>query len=162
MAVGRLVKLMQSEMTQLPRYLTPVGGASAGFVSMQKTAVALYGEIRRHANPAALDQFAVSEAVEDHSSQAPLVYAKLGDQLAALERLVALELLVAAQAVDLRKPRRLGAATAALHAAIRAAVPPLVEDRENGADVEKIVTAVRAMAAQYGAPLGPSLLVGGA
>ncbi len=146
MAVGRIVKLMQGELTQLPRYLTPIGGASAGFVSMQKTAVALYGEIRRHANPAGLDQFAVSETVEDHSPQAPLVYAKLADQVAALERLVPLEMLVAAQAVDLRKPKCLGEGTAPLHAAIRAAVPALKEDRENGRDVETIVAMLRAMA----------------
>ena len=138
MQVGRIVKLMQAELTQLPRYLTPVGGASAGFVPTQKTAVALYGEVRRHANPAGLDQFAVSETVEDHSPQTPLVYAKLDDQLAALERLVALEMLVAAQAIDLRKPARLGASSASLHAAIRAAVPPLSQDRENGPDVEKL------------------------
>ena len=150
MAVGRIVKLMQSELTQLPRYLTPIGGASAGFVSMQKTAVALYGEIRRQANPAGLDQFAVSESVEDHSSQAPLVYAKLDDQLAALERLVALEMLVAAQAVDLRAPGRLGVAAASLHAAIRASVPALEEDRENGADVEKIVSTVFAKSPEQG------------
>jgi histidine ammonia-lyase len=146
MAVGRIVKLMQGELAQLPRYLTPVGGAAAGFVSMQKTAVALYGEIRRHANPAGLDQFAVSETVEDHSSQAPLVYAKLADQVAALERLVALEMLVAAQAVDLRKPKRLGEGTAPLHATIRAVVPALKDDRENGPDVETIVAMLRAMA----------------
>lgn len=138
MQVGRIVKLMQGELTQLPRYLTPVGGASAGFVPTQKTAVALYGEVRRHANPAGLDQFAVSETVEDHSPQTPLVYAKLDDQLAALERLVALEMQVAAQAVDLRKPARLGASSASLHQAIRAAVPALREDRENGPDVEKV------------------------
>jgi histidine ammonia-lyase len=144
MAVGRIVKLMDADFTQLPRYLSPVGGASAGLVSMQKTAVALYGEIRRHANPAGLDQFAVSETVEDHSAQAPLVYAKLTDQLAAFERLVALEMLVAAQAVDLRRPARLSASSAALHAAIRAAVPTLHEDRESGADVEKIVGLLRA------------------
>jgi len=142
MQVGRIVKLMQAELTQLPRYLTPVGGASAGFVPTQKTAVALYGEVRRHANPAGLDQFAVSETVEDHSPQTPLVYAKLDDQVAALERLVALEMLVAAQAVDLRKPARLGESSAALHATIRAAVPPLSQDRENGPDVERIVAAV--------------------
>jgi histidine ammonia-lyase len=145
MAVGRIVKLMQADLTQLPRFLSPVGGASAGFVSLQKTAVALYGEIRRHANPACLDQFAVSETVEDHSAQAPLVYAKLADQVAALERLVALEMLVAAQAVDLRKPGRLGAASAPLHAAIREVVPKLEADRECGADVETIVTLLRAM-----------------
>jgi len=143
MSVGRIVKLMHADFTQLPRFLSPVGGASAGLVSMQKTAVALYGEIRRHANPAGLDQFAVSETVEDHSAQAPLVYAKLSDQLAALERLVALEMLVAAQAVDLRRPARLGASSEPLHAAIRAVVPPLNEDRESGADVEKIVPLLR-------------------
>lgn len=142
MAVGRVVKLMQAELTGLPRYLTPVGGASAGFVPAQKTAVALYGEIRHAANPASLDQFAVSETVEDHSAQAPLVYAKLARQVTALERLVALEMLVAAQAVDLRKPARLGSSSAALHAAIRGAVPMLREDREIGQDVEQVLRAV--------------------
>lgn len=146
MAVGRIVKLMQGELTQLPRYLTPVGGASAGFVPAQKAAVALYGEIRRHANPAGLDQFAVSETVEDHSPQAPLVYAKLDEQVTALERLVALEMLVAAQAVDLRKPAHLGASSRTLHAAVRAAVPMLQEDRETGADVEKVVAMMRGLA----------------
>ena len=145
MAVGRIVKLMQADLTQLPRFLSPVGGASAGFVSMQKTSVALYGEIRRHANPACLDQFAVSDTVEDHSAQAPLVYTKLADQVAALERLVAVEMLVAAQAVDLRKPARIGAAAASLHGAIRAIVPPLETDRECGADVEKVLALTRAM-----------------
>ena len=38
MAVGRIVKLMQADLTHLPRYLSPIGGASAGLVSMQKTA----------------------------------------------------------------------------------------------------------------------------
>lgn len=142
MAVGRIVKLMQAELTGLPRYLTPLGGASAGFVPAQKTAVALYGEIRHAANPASLDQFAVSETVEDHSAQAPVVYAKLERQVEALERLVALEMLVAAQAVDLRAPERLGHGSAVLHAAIRAVVPMLREDREIGPDVETVVARV--------------------
>jgi len=51
--------------------------------------------------------------------------------------------MTAAQAVDLRKPARLGAASGPLHATIRAAVPPLNEDRESGADVEKIVALLR-------------------
>ena len=122
MAVGRIVKLMHAEMTQLPRFLSPVGGASAGLVSMQKTAVALYGEIRRHANPAGLDQFAVSETVEDHSAQTPLVYAKLADQVRRAR--------AARRAGDARGGASRGSAQARaiwaqrrrpLHAAIRAA-----------------------------------------
>ena len=54
-------------------------------------------------------------------------------------------MLIAAQAVDLRKPGRLGASSAPLHAAIRGVVPPLEADRECGADVETILTLVRAM-----------------
>ena len=50
---------------------------------------------------------------------------------------------MAAQAVDLRRPARLGASSGPLHAAIRAVVPTLNEDRESGADVEKIVALLR-------------------
>jgi len=52
-------------------------------------------------------------------------------------------MLVAAQGVDLRRPARLGTSSASLHGAIRTVVPPLNEDRESGADVEKIVTVLR-------------------
>jgi histidine ammonia-lyase len=107
MTVGRIVKLMQAEMTQLPRFLSPVGGASAGLVSMQKNGRRAVWRNPPSREPGRARQFAVSETVEDHSAQTPLVYAKLADQVQALERLVALEMLVAAQAVDLRKPARL-------------------------------------------------------
>jgi len=113
----RVVKLMTPQLSGLPRYLSPVGGASAGFVPMQKTVAALLAEIRFAAQPASLDAMPVSEAVEDVAPQTPLCARKLDGLLDRLSWLTAIEAMVAAQAVDLRAPRALGAAACRLHAA---------------------------------------------
>jgi len=59
-------------------------------------------------------------------------------------RVVAIELVAAAEAVDLRGTA-LGAGTGALHAAVRALVPPLTEDRPLGPDVERLATGLDAL-----------------
>ena len=73
--------------------------------------------------------------VEDVAPQTPLAARKLAAQVDLLSWLTAIEALVAAQAVDLRKPASLGRVAKMLHKAIRAAVPPLHEDRACGPDV---------------------------
>jgi histidine ammonia-lyase len=73
--------------------------------------------------------------VEDVAPQTPLAARKLATQIDLLQWLVAIEALVAAQAVDLRKPASLGPVAKMLHKAIRAAVSPLHEDRACGPDV---------------------------
>lgn len=140
----RVVKLMAPQLSGLPRYLSPAGGAAAGFVPMQKTVAALVGEIRLAANPASLDAMPVSEMVEDMAPQTPLCARKLDGLLGALEWLVAIEAMVAAQAVDLRAPKALGSAASLLHATIRARVPPLGADRETGPDAEAARAALAA------------------
>jgi histidine ammonia-lyase len=138
----RTAKLMTGSLSGLPKYLSPVGGGSAGYVSLQKTAGGLYADLRRHATPTLLDAFAVSDTVEDMAAFALLSARKLQDQLEPLAWLSAIEATVAAQAVDLRGVAdRLAPATASLHGAIRDAVPTLREDRPPGADV----TAARAV-----------------
>jgi histidine ammonia-lyase len=131
----RIVKLLNPHLSGLPKYLSPVGGASAGFMPMQKTVAALLGEIRLHGQPASLDSMPVSEMVEDVAPQTPLAARKLAAQVDLLSWLTAIEALAAAQAVDLRKPASLGPVTKTLHNAIRAAVPLLHEDRACGPDV---------------------------
>ena len=135
----RTIKLMNAALSGLPKYLSPIGGASNGFNSLQKTASYLHGEIRLKAMPASLDALAVSETVEDHAPQTPLTIRKLDEQLVPFRLLVAVEALVAAQAVDLRKPPRLARSTQVLFDAIRSAgVPMLVEDRATGPDVDRV------------------------
>jgi histidine ammonia-lyase len=130
----RIMKLMNPVLSGLPKYLSPVGGASAGFVPMQKTVASLHAEIRQYATPGSLDALAVSDTVEDHAPQTMLTIKKLAAQLAPFRLLVAIEALVAAQAVDLRAGLAISPATETLHKAIRALVPPLDADRENGPD----------------------------
>jgi histidine ammonia-lyase len=61
-------------------------------------------------------------------------------------RVVAIELLAAAEAVDLVGAEGLGASTRALHARVRELVPPLLEDRPLGEDVERLVGALATVA----------------
>ena len=140
----RVVKLMAPALSGLPKYLSPVGGASAGFMPMQKTAAALLGEVHRHAAPVSLHAMPVSEMVEDVAPQTPLAARKLGDQLEAWRLLIGIEAMVAAQAVDLRAPLALGAAGRILHPCIRASLPALAEDRATGPEVESLLAAIEA------------------
>jgi histidine ammonia-lyase len=133
----RVTKLMTPHFSGLPKYLSPAGGASAGFVPMQKTASALAGEIRLKAQPASIDALPVSDAVEDVAPHTPLAARKLGEQLDQLRSLIGVEAVVAAQAVDLRAPSRLGAAGRMLHQAIRSRVRFLHDDRATGPDIER-------------------------
>jgi histidine ammonia-lyase len=159
----RVFKLMNPALSGLPKYLSPVGGASAGFVPMQKTVAALHGEIRLGATPASVDALAVSDTVEDHAPQTMLTVKKLAAQLAHFRLLTAIEALVAAQAVDLRKGLRLSPALADLHGAIRSAVPRLEQDRENGPDAMLVhnvlggdlIRTLRAATSGLGLPLHP-------
>ncbi|MCB8882776.1 histidine ammonia-lyase [Acidisoma cellulosilytica] len=137
-SLQRTIKLMDPRLSGLPKYLSPVGGASVGFNALQKTASYLHAEIRLKATPASLDSVPVSETVEDHAPNTPLTIRKLEEQVLVLRLLIAIEALTAAQAVDLRGQPVLSAPTAALHAAIRASLPMLDEDREIGPDVDRV------------------------
>lgn len=135
----RIARLLSAESSGLPRYLSPIGGGSAGYVPVQKLCAALLGEVRLRASPASLDSVPVSEAVEDVAPQTPLAIVKLSEQLEPLRMLVAVEALVAAQAVDLRPGARLAAPTRRLYDAVRAVTAPLDTDREPAPDIERVL-----------------------
>lgn len=148
----RIVKLMTPALSGLPGYLSPVGGASCGYVPLQKTVSALLGEIRHLANPASLDAIPVSDTVEDHAPSTPLAITRLRTQTDRLAWLTTIEALCAAQAVELRGLTTLGAGTRPLYEVVRAVVPPLVEDRESGVDVMRLREHL-ALAVQVAPPL---------
>lgn len=141
-SAARFIQLTGSGRNGLPKYLSPVGGASAGFVPLQKTVAAILASIRHKANPVMLDFLPVSEGVEDHATQTPLAVAKCAEMIVLWRRLIAFELMAAAQAVDLRDGFVLAPATAAIHGAMRALVPQLKEDRPLGAEAEALYTAL--------------------
>ena len=141
-SAARFIQLTGSGRSGLPKYLSPVGGASAGFVPLQKTVTAILAAIRHRANPVMLDFLPVSEGVEDHATQAPLAVAKCAEMTGLWRRLIAFELMAAAQAIDLREVPALGRGTSAVHAAVRAIAAPLHEDRPLGPDADAIYVAL--------------------
>jgi histidine ammonia-lyase len=135
---ARFVQLTGSGRNGLPKYLSPIGGASAGFVPLQKTVTAILAAIRHKANPVMLDFLPVSEGVEDHATQTLLAVTKCAGMIGLWRRLIAFELMAAAQAVDLREGLTLAPATGVIHAAVRAHVASLREDRPLGPDAEPL------------------------
>ena len=155
LCVARCQRLYTPSMSELPLQLTTLGPEHSGFATIQKTLTALANEIRHLANPSSLDSLPVSEAVEDHAPMAANVVAKTSAIVPLLHDLAAVELLSAAQAIDLRELDRaaLGRGAAAAYDAVRARVAMLVEDRPLGPDVETVA----AMIAAGGLPLRPVL-----
>ncbi|PSJ52144.1 HAL/PAL/TAL family ammonia-lyase [Pseudaminobacter soli (ex Li et al. 2025)] len=141
-SAARFIQLTGSGRNGLPKYLSPVGGASAGFVPLQKTVTAILAAIRHKANPVMLDFLPVSEGVEDHATQTALAVSKTGEMITLWRRLIAFELMAAAQAVDLREGLRPAPGTARVHAAVRALVEPLQQDRPLGTDAEALYAAL--------------------
>jgi len=144
LATERSIRFMSPSFTDLPLQLTRRGPAHSGFATLQKTLTALWSEIRLRANPASLDFLPVSEGAEDHATMALGCVERLAEMLDRVSYLIAIELLVAAQAIDLRGvgADALGAAVQMAHAKVRSSVAMLDEDRPLGPDVDAIAAAV--------------------
>jgi histidine ammonia-lyase len=144
MSVARCQRFMSPALTGLPLQLTRHGPAHSGFATVQKTLTALWAEIRLRANPGSLDYLPVSEALEDHACMALGVAEKLGELLERVRYLIAIELLVSAQAVDLREMNEavMGEGARATYKQLREIVPVLDEDRPLGPDIDRVQRAV--------------------
>ena len=137
MSTHRVLKLMSS-LAGLPPQLTPKPGVNVGMGVLQKTAMALNSEVRFLADPASLDFTPVADGVEDHATMATLSVSKADDILDRARYVLAIELLCAAQAVDLRGKPALGVGTRATYDAVRAKVPIMIEDRPLAQDVDRL------------------------
>ncbi|MGG1599731.1 HAL/PAL/TAL family ammonia-lyase [Paenibacillus naphthalenovorans] len=136
MIQNRLQRLMTSEFSGLPKFLARREGTTNGFSTLQKTYTALAAEIRHFADPGSLDALPVANGVEDHATMAPWVMQKTERILDKLEYMIGIELMAAAQAIDLRGHPRLGRGTEAAYACIRRFIPPLDDDRVLRQDIE--------------------------
>lgn len=137
-SVQRSIKLMTGRLSGLPNFLSPVGGASAGFVPMQKSLAALLAEVRLRATPASIDSLVVSDMVEDFSTNTLLCATKLCEQMESVRWIVTVEALVAAQSVDVRREidsdLKLGDGSERAYRRVRSVVPQLDADRATGPD----------------------------
>ncbi|HEX7950744.1 MAG TPA: histidine ammonia-lyase [Candidatus Limnocylindrales bacterium] len=132
----------------LPAFLSANSGLETGLMLLQYTAAALASENKVLAHPASVDTIPTSANQEDHVSMGPIAGRHARTVLQAVERIVAMELLCAARALDLRlaEPAYQGAAPGAgvaeAHARIRAVARPWDADREPGPDIEAVTRLV--------------------
>lgn len=143
-SAARIVKLMSPAMSDLPRFLTRHGGSHSGFATSQKTVAALEAEIRHLALPLGAMTLPVADGVEDYAPMTPAIVEKTHAIARRLTRLAAIELVVAAEAVDLRGAITLGCGTAAAHHFVRGHVARLDDDRPMGREYEALALAIEA------------------
>jgi histidine ammonia-lyase len=137
-ASERPARLATERLSGLVANLSRSGAGRSGVAPLLKTSQSLAVDIRHLAAPLAADPRFGADGVEDDSTNAAAAALRLEAQLGLLERVIAVELVCAALAVDLAAPDRPGRGTAAAHACVRELVEPLDDDRPLGVDVERV------------------------
>ena len=134
----RVQKLLWHHFSGLPTGLALREGTTGGLRPLGRSFAALASETRFRASPVSLDyRGQLAEGIEDHGSMAPLAVSTTLGLVSLAHRLVALELIVAAQAIDLRGgPDHLGAGTGRAYAVVREHVATLTDETEWNADIE--------------------------
>lgn len=139
MSTQRSHRLLSRTLTDLPENLSPYGAERSGYAPLIKTAQALMAVLRHEAVPLSIDPRVGAAAVEDDSSNTTLAAARNQRMLGRLRYLLAIEMLLAAQALDLRQPQEVGDGGRSLHSRIRGCVPALDDDRPASPDIERLV-----------------------
>jgi histidine ammonia-lyase len=128
----------------LPPFLAGDPGVDSGHMIAQYTAAGIVSELKRLAAPASVDSIPSSAMQEDHVSMGWAAARKLRRAVDGLTRVLAVEILTAARALDLRAPLQPAPATAAVRDAVRAAgVAGPGPDRYLAPEIEAVVQLVR-------------------
>jgi histidine ammonia-lyase len=140
-AERRIFRLVTPELSNgLPAMLAPHSGLDSGLMMPQYTAAALVSDNKTLAHPDSVDSIPSCANQEDHVSMGANAARHATEIVANVRRIIAIELLTAAQAIDLREngPARLGRATRAAYDVIREQVAFLEHDRETTPDIERL------------------------
>ncbi len=120
----------------LPPFLATDGGLNSGFMIPQYVAASLVSENKALCHPASVDSIPTSAGQEDHVSMGNASGLKAWQVLANAERVVAIELLAGAQAVEFHAPSKPGVGRPAARELVRSISPRLGDDRSLADDIE--------------------------
>jgi len=139
----RIERLVNPMLSGMPAFLVDDGGLNSGFMLVQYTAAALVSENKVLCHPASIDSIPTSANKEDHVSMGTISARKCRDIITNAEDVIAIELLCAAQALDLFTNKKPGKGTLAAYQAIRQAVPHLEKDRIVSTDIIAVKALMR-------------------
>jgi histidine ammonia-lyase len=134
----RIERLVNPALSDLPGFLTEKGGLNSGFMISQYVSASLVSENKVLTHPASVDSIPSSANQEDHVSMGTIAARKSREIIENSRNVLAIELLCAAQGIDLRggEPAE---ATKVVYNKIRKVVPKLEDDREYRLDIKKVV-----------------------
>jgi histidine ammonia-lyase len=132
----RIERLVNPMLSGLPAFLVSDGGLNSGFMIAQYTAAALVSENKVLAHPASVDSIPTSANKEDHVSMGTIAARKGREIVANTENVIGIELLCAAQALDLFTNLKPGEGTLAAYQAIRRVISHLDTDRFLAPDID--------------------------
>lgn len=139
----RIVRLIHPALNRgLPAFLSPEPGVSSGFMVPQYLAAALVNENATLVHPASATSFSTSADQEDFVSMGPWAGSKLRRVLSNTRRVVAVEWIVAGQALELRRPRKGGRGSEAALRSLRTRVATWSRDRSPAPDIERVAAAI--------------------
>ncbi|MDR1680552.1 MAG: histidine ammonia-lyase [Prevotellaceae bacterium] len=127
----------------LPEYLIAQSGVNSGFMIPQYVAAALVNLNKTYSHPSSVDSIVSSNGQEDHVSMGGNAATKLMKVTDNVERILAIELMNAAQAIEFRRPAKTSPALEKTVSDFRREVPFLSEDRVMYLDMQKAVDFIR-------------------
>lgn len=127
----------------LPRLLTKSGGLNSGFMIPQYTTAALVTENKSLCFPPSADSIPTSLGQEDHVSMGSISGRKLNQILENLEKILAIELMYAAQSLEFRRPNTFSKIIEKNHSVIRTKVGKLEDDRLLKEDINAMILLVK-------------------
>jgi len=139
----RLAILVDPHMSGLPAFLVKESGLNSGFMIAQVTAAALVSENRTMAHPSSVDNIPTSANQEDHVSMATYGARRLTDMNFNASTVIAIELLAAAQGIDMRLPEKTSPILQKMLEKIRRHVAHYEQDRYFAPDIEIITRLVQ-------------------
>jgi histidine ammonia-lyase len=140
----RIERLINPDMNEgLPAFLARRPGMESGFMIAHVAAAALLNEARVLAHPSSVDNVPTSGGKEDHVAMGMTGALKLRTIVDLAENLVAIELLVGAEALEHRHPLKAGIGVERAFATVRKIAPPLTQDRSLSGDIARVAEALR-------------------
>lgn len=131
----RIAILVDPKMSGLPAFLVENSGLNSGFMIAHVTAAALASENKTFAHPASVDSLPTSANQEDHVSMATFAARRLRDMNENSRVIIAIELLAAAQALELRAPGKTSTTLRDVLRVLRTLVPHYAQDRYFSPDI---------------------------
>lgn len=141
-AERRIAMLIDSGVSRLPPFLTADAGLNSGFMVAHVTAASLASENKSLAHPASVDSLPTSANQEDHVSMACFAARRLQPMISNTARILAIELLAAAQGIEFLRPLRTSFSLELAHALLRDISPALDTDRSLAGDIERATALV--------------------